>query len=78
MTEPEPAPDAQPVKKSPKGQQARYAAMQRLMKEHTEEFQKYYQEEAARLGVRTRASQKESRVKRLEKELAAARAELGQ
>jgi hypothetical protein len=77
-TEPaDPAP-AVKEKKSPKGQQARYAAIQRLLDNHREEFTHLYEEEAARLGVRTKAAQlREKREKLLaqlqetEKELAA-------
>lgn len=70
VTEPpaDPVPEAEKKeKKSPKGQQARYAAIQRLLDNHREEFTRLYEEEAARLGVRTKAAQlREKRKKLLE------------
>jgi predicted aminopeptidase len=52
------------------GAQARYAAIKRLIREHQDEFNALYVEEAEKRGVRTRASSKAAKIAKLEEQLA--------
>lgn len=63
-----PPADEKPAKgkKSPAGAQARYAAIQRLIALHKDEFNRLYNEEAENRGVRTRSSTKAARIAKLE------------
>ena len=51
------------------GAQARYAAIQRLIKNHNDEFHTLYAEEAEKRGVKTRAATKAQKIARLKEQL---------
>jgi hypothetical protein len=64
------APAAEPKRsKKSAGAQARYAAIQTLIKSHQDEFNALYVAEAEARGVRTRASSRAEKIAKLEAEL---------